>query len=102
MASGIDGERVRAIARLARLTLDDHEIEGLGRDLAAIVDYVGVLDELDLGDVEPTAHPFLDAMPLRPDVPHVPHGFERLGALAPDPHEGFFRVPRILGGGDDE
>lgn len=101
MASEIDSDRVRAIARLARLTLDDHEIERLRRDLAAIVDYVSVLDELDLGDVAPTAHPFLDAMPLRPDAPHVPLGFERLGVLAPDPYEGFFRVPRVLGGDDE-
>jgi aspartyl-tRNA(Asn)/glutamyl-tRNA(Gln) amidotransferase subunit C len=101
MTTAVDADRVRAIARLARLTLDGAEVESLGRDLAAIVAYVGVLDELDLADVPPTAHPFLDAMPLRPDAAHTPAGFAVLGANAPDPHDGYFRVPRILGGDDE-
>ncbi len=101
MTNAVDAERVRGIARLARLTLDDTEVDSLGRDLAAIVAYVGVLDELDLVDVAPTAHPFLDAMSLRPDNTHTPAGFAVLGANAPDPHDGYFRVPRILGGDDE-
>lgn len=97
MSGTIDDGRVRAIARLARLALSDAEVSELARDLARIVDYVGVLGELDLAAVEPTAHPFRDAMPLREDAPAPTHAPERFLELAPDADPAGFRVPRVIG-----
>ncbi len=41
-------EDVRHIAQLSNLTLTDEEIERLRKDLASALDYVEVLDSLDL------------------------------------------------------
>lgn len=67
----ITADTVRAVARLARLRLDDAEVERMRRDMAAMLDYVEQLSELDLSDVPPTAHvldvptPFRDADEVR-------------------------------------
>ena len=46
-------EEVIKIAKLARLTLTDEEVEKYGTDLNAILGYVEQLQELDTKDVEP-------------------------------------------------
>ena len=53
----ISRDEVLHVARLARLALSDEEIERLGAQLNAILEAVGKVTELDLADVEPTAHP---------------------------------------------
>ena len=53
----ISRDEVLHVARLARLALSDEEIDRLGEQLNAILEAVGKVSELDLADVEPTAHP---------------------------------------------
>ena len=53
----ISRDEVLHVARLARLALSDEEIDRLGAQLNAILEAVGKVSELDLADVEPTAHP---------------------------------------------
>lgn len=47
---------VAKIAHLARLELDDDALKVYQSQLSTILDHVAVLDEVDLEDVEPTAH----------------------------------------------
>ena len=46
---------IRHIAKLARLKIEEHEIEKATKELSAILEYVNVLNELDTSSVEPTA-----------------------------------------------
>lgn len=62
----IDRDEVLHVARLARLRLDEDEIEPLARELSAILDHVAHIDELDLEGVAPTTHVVADAMPTQP------------------------------------
>jgi aspartyl-tRNA(Asn)/glutamyl-tRNA(Gln) amidotransferase subunit C len=48
-------DEVRHIARLARLKLSDEEVQKFSRELTSILEYIGVLNELDTENVEPTA-----------------------------------------------
>ena len=95
----IDDEQVRHIAALARLDLDPATVAHFRRQLKAILDYVAMLDEIDLEEVPPTAQTHLPGQPLREDgvTPCLP----RKEALAnsPDNAEGHFRVPRVLADG---
>jgi aspartyl-tRNA(Asn)/glutamyl-tRNA(Gln) amidotransferase subunit C len=59
----------QAIARLAHLDVAPDELERLTHDLERILEHVGQLEELDLRDVEPTAHVQLERLPLRADDP---------------------------------
>ncbi len=49
-------QEVEKIAHLARLALTDAEIAEYQVQLSAVLDYAEILNELDLNDIEPTAH----------------------------------------------
>jgi len=46
---------VRHIAKLARLTLSDEEVEKYAKELTSILAYIDTLQEVDTEGVEPTA-----------------------------------------------
>ena len=61
-------DEVRHVATLARLGLDDAEIERLGRELTSILAHVNTIASLPIADVPPTKHSHENADSLRPDV----------------------------------
>ena len=76
----ISKEEVLHVARLARLALTDEEVERLGAQLNAILEAVGKVAELDLEDVEPTAHPLEVVNVWADDDPRPsPQGDRRVG-----------------------
>jgi aspartyl-tRNA(Asn)/glutamyl-tRNA(Gln) amidotransferase subunit C len=89
----ISRDEVLHVARLARLALSDEEIDRLGAQLNAILEAVGKVSELDLADVEPTAHPLDLVNVWGDDEPHESLPVEDALANAPDREAGFFRVP---------
>lgn len=64
-------EEVEEIALLARLHLEPAELEQIGQDLGAILDYFGMLAAVDTTDVPAMTHAVLDRpdTPLRADEP---------------------------------
>ena len=52
----ISKEEVKHIAGLARIGLDEKEIEKFSKDLSSILDWVEQLKKVDIAGVEPTAH----------------------------------------------
>ena len=91
----ITTEDVLKVARLARLSLADGEVELFREQLSAILEAVGKVSELDLGDVEPTAHPLDLVNVLAEDEPRPSLPREETLANAPDPEDGFFGVPAV-------
>ncbi len=89
-------EEVLHVAALARLELSEEEIATFTRQLSEILDYVEQLAEVDLGDVAPTLHVSKDALPLRADEPVPSLAPEDALANAPDQHQDYFRVPKVL------
>ncbi len=89
----IEREQVLHVAKLARLRLDDGEVEKMAGELSGILDHVDRISELDLDDVEPTAHVVQLENVLRPDEPRPSWPREAVLEQAPDPAEGAFRVP---------
>jgi aspartyl-tRNA(Asn)/glutamyl-tRNA(Gln) amidotransferase subunit C len=87
---------VKYVAHLARLHLTPEEERKFGAQLGQVLGYIEKLQQLDVRQVEPTAH----AMPLvnvtRPDAvrPSLPHD----DALrnAPAQANGLFVVPKIV------
>ena len=89
----ISNQEVLHVARLARLALSDDEVERLGAQLNAILEAVGKVSELDLADIEPTAHPLDLVNVWAEDDPRDSLSNEDALANAPDSEAGFFRVP---------
>ncbi len=93
----ITREEVAHLARLARLALDDGELDHLAEQLDVILRSVATIaDVTDAADVPPTTH----AVPLvnvtRPDVVTPSLDRDAVLAGAPAAEDGRFRVPRIL------
>jgi aspartyl-tRNA(Asn)/glutamyl-tRNA(Gln) amidotransferase subunit C len=89
----IERDQVLHVARLARLRLDDDEVERMSGELSTILDHIEKIGELDLDDVEPTSHVIDVENVLRADEPRPSIPRERALEPAPDPAEGGFRVP---------
>jgi aspartyl-tRNA(Asn)/glutamyl-tRNA(Gln) amidotransferase subunit C len=89
----IDREQVLHVARLARLKLEEEELERMSKELSGILEHVERIQELDLDGVEPTSHVVELENVLRPDEPRPSWERERVLEPAPDPAHGAFRVP---------
>jgi aspartyl-tRNA(Asn)/glutamyl-tRNA(Gln) amidotransferase subunit C len=89
----IDRDQVLHVARLARLALSEEELASMSAELSAILEHVERIGELDLENVEPTAHVVPLANVLRADEPRPSWPRERTLAEAPDPTDDAYRVP---------
>lgn len=89
----IDRDQVLHVARLARLHLDEPEVERMASELSGILEHVDRIAELDLEDVPTTSHVVELENVLRDDVPHRSLSRERALENAPDPDQDSFRVP---------
>ncbi len=92
-----DVDTVDHVARLARLSLSEPERQTFARQLDEILAYAESIQALSTDGVEPMSHAAATTV-FREDAPRL--GLPRAAAVesAPDPAEGLFRVPRILGG----
>ena len=85
------------VARLARLDLTDDEIGRFSEQLNAVLERAQRIQDLDLDDLPPTAHPLGDLRNvLRPDVVVAPAAAERIVENAPEREGVLFKVPRII------
>ena len=89
----ITREEVLHVAKLARLELTEDEVERLTGELAAILDAVSKVAELDLADVPPTSHPLDLVNAWAEDEPHASLPLEGALRNAPAAEGGLFRVP---------
>jgi aspartyl-tRNA(Asn)/glutamyl-tRNA(Gln) amidotransferase subunit C len=89
----ISRDEVLHVARLARLELTDEEVERFREQLNAILEAVGKVAELDLADVEPTAHPLDLVNVWARDQPRPSLPVDEALANAPDRDGALFRVP---------
>jgi aspartyl-tRNA(Asn)/glutamyl-tRNA(Gln) amidotransferase subunit C len=89
----ITRDEVLHVARLARLELTEDEVERFTEQLSAILEAVTKVSELDLSDVEPTAHPLDVVNVWAEDEPRPSIPVEDALANAPGREAGFFKVP---------
>ena len=97
MPSHISRDDVAHVAKLARLSLDDSELDTFTAQLAAILDHAEDVAALDLADVAPTSHPYPLVNVLRADQVGPTLSNDDALAAAPQAESGRFRVPTIPG-----
>lgn len=84
------------VALLARLQLDDEEMEAMTRQLGQIVQYVDQLGEVDADRVEPMAHAVEVTNVFRPDGTAPGLSREEALANAPRANDEAFLVPPVF------
>ena len=92
----ITADEVRATAALARLALDDGEVERLTRELGAILGFMDQLAAVDVTGVEPLTHAVTLDCPLRPDQVGPQLAVDEAVGPAAEREGDFFLVPRIV------
>jgi len=90
---------IAKVARLARIGLDEAQLTAYETQLQDILDHAARVQALATEGVEPTAHPLPMVNAHRPDAVGPSLDRDEVLGQAPDPVDGFFRVPAFL---DDE
>ncbi len=92
----LDRSDVEKIAHLARLALDESQVDDYFKDLSNILNLVEQLESAETDAVEPMAHPLHMAQRLRPD--RVSEGDRRAEnqAIAPSVEAGLYLVPKVI------
>lgn len=87
---------VQHVARLARMRLSPAEIERMQEQLSAILEYIELLQEVDVEGVPPSSHVTGLSSVMRPDeVQSMLSQAEALRNTA-DQQEGMFRVKAVF------
>ncbi len=96
MTEAKEGMDVGYVANLARIELTEEETALFQGQLDQVLHYVEQLDELDVSEVEPTAHAFPVFNVLRKDEVGQSLDHAAIIANAPAASDGEIRVPKII------
>ena len=92
----ISRTEVEHVARLARLALQEDELDTMTGQMDAILGYVEKLNELDTDGIEPTAHAVPMENAFRADTVTGSIGIERALQNAPERDGSCFKVPKVI------
>ena len=92
----VTSQQVRHIAKLARIGMDDAQIEALVPELNNILGWVEQLAEVNTDGVEPLTAVIDQKLRLRDDVVNDGNIRDKVLANAPDAQHGFFAVPKVI------
>ena len=91
----IDRDEARRVAELAHLEFDDAGLDRMASEMTKILTYIDQLREVDASGFEERD---ITVTPLREDEPHPSIGQELVARNAPAWRDGFFVVPKVIGG----
>ena len=85
------------VAHLARLDIDDADVDRFAGQIDTILDYVDTLKKVDTTGVAATSHAITLTNAFREDDVHDHLKPEDALANAPEKDDGAFVVPRVIG-----
>ena len=92
----IDKDTARRVAHLARIEVNEADLEPLAERLSGILGFMEQLNEVDVEGVEPMTSVTPMDLPRRKDVVTDGGIQDKVLANAPDAREGFFAVPKVV------
>jgi aspartyl-tRNA(Asn)/glutamyl-tRNA(Gln) amidotransferase subunit C len=87
---------VKNIAHLARLNIDEADIESTAKNLSSILELVEQMNSVDTTDVVPMAHPMDLTQRLRADEVLEENQREHFQKIAPSTESGLYLVPKVI------
>ena len=96
MANIITDEKIEYVGILAKLELSEEEKEHAKKDMANMLDYIDMLNELDTEGVEPMSHVFPVHNVFREDIVTNVDDRDNILANAPEKKDGSFQVPKTV------
>lgn len=92
----LDANDIKAIAKLARLKIDEADVPGYATNLSNILDLVEHMNSVDTEGVVPMSHPLEVAQRLREDIVTETNQRDELQKNAPAVQDGLYLVPRVI------
>lgn len=92
----LDDATVRKIAHLARISVAEKDIAPLAKELSGIMDWIEQLQEVDTSEVEPMTGGTDMTLNWRKDAVTDGGHPDKVLANAPESHEGFYGVPKVI------
>ncbi|MES9832311.1 MAG: Asp-tRNA(Asn)/Glu-tRNA(Gln) amidotransferase subunit GatC [Candidatus Thiodiazotropha sp. LLP2] len=92
----LDRSDVEKIAHLARMALDENQVEGYATELSKILALVEQLEAVETDDIEPMSHPLHMAQRLRQDEVTEVDCREENQSVAPQVENGLYLVPKVI------
>ena len=92
----LTADDVKKIAYLARLGIEQHDIESYAQDLSGMLELMTLMGETNTDGVLPMAHPMDQSQRLRADVVTENDNRANFQALAPQVEDGLYLVPKVI------
>ena len=92
----INKEEVKKVAHLARLELNENEINNHAQQLEKILDYIRQLEKIDTDDIPCTTRAIEVVNVFRKDEKRSSDCTEQLLDLGPSREDKYFKVPKII------
>lgn len=92
----LDHNTIHNIARLARLKIDDTDVEKYCGEISNILDLVTQMNAVDTDGIEPMTHPFDATLRLRTDEVTQSNERDKFQAIAPSIERGLYLVPKVI------
>ena len=94
--SRISREEVSKVARLARLKLNEEQIDNHAIQIEKILDYINQLEKIDTNNIPCTTRAIEVVNVVRSDVKEKYNYRDDILNLAPSREDDFFKVPKII------
>ena len=92
----VDKAIVSRVAELSRLKISDRDISTISEELADVMSWIDVLNEVDTNGVDPLSNVTGQKLPLREDIVTDGGYPERVLENSPEETSGFFVVPKVV------
>jgi aspartyl-tRNA(Asn)/glutamyl-tRNA(Gln) amidotransferase subunit C len=92
----LDHATIRRIASLARIRVEESEVDHLCQELNGILGWIEQLNEVDVSGIQPLAGAANMAMAMRADIVTDGGYAEKILANAPERIGDFFAVPKVV------
>ena len=92
----ITKETVKKLGRLARLHIEEQDLEAKAEEVNGIMGWIEQLNEVDVEGVEPMTSVVEATLPMRDDVVTDGNIQDQILANAPKSEDGFFVVPKSV------
>ena len=92
----IDIETIKHISKLARISLDEKQVDNLSKDLSSIIKFIEKLNKLNTDDIEPLTSIIDASLRFRKDEILEGKIREQILKNSPEKTDEFFVVPKVL------
>jgi len=92
----LDQETVKKIAKLAKLSIPENELDDYQQDLSNILALAEKMQACDTSNIDVMTHPMDATMRLRADEVTETNKREQLQAVAPSSEKGLYLVPKVI------